>query len=316
MAAPLLPFDEMRQHLARRLAVADEIIVDEIDHGGVAPLRQHGVELGGQLLRRLQPRLPAVQRRDIAELAAIGAAAGELQRAEQIAVEPDEMIGRHRKVGERQALCGFEAHLLGRRGAVLVEAGDQPVRGVADLADVEVIEFRVRFGRARHRWPAERDRLAGSLGAAGDVVNLRRLDVHAADKDGVGPGQIVGAGRPDVLVDKANRPVRGHIGGDQQQALRRHERAHAPEQMVGVGERAEGRRVSREYAKNPARAAGGQWKAQETSQSARCVLVTPRTYRRRSFHRFYHIPIRVRVANRPQLTIFRSARAPWGPATI
>ena len=31
MAAFLLPFDQMRQHFARRLAVADEIVVDEID---------------------------------------------------------------------------------------------------------------------------------------------------------------------------------------------------------------------------------------------------------------------------------------------
>jgi hypothetical protein len=64
----------MRQHLARRLAIADEIVVDEIDHRRMAALRHDGVELGSELRRRFQSRLPAVERRDVAKLAAIWAA--------------------------------------------------------------------------------------------------------------------------------------------------------------------------------------------------------------------------------------------------
>jgi hypothetical protein len=259
---PFLPFDEMRQHLARRLAVADEIVVDEIDERRIAALRQHGVELGGELLRRFQPRLPAVQRRYVAELAAIGTAAGELQRAEQIAIKPDEVIGRDGKVGQRQPLRGLESHLRGRRRAILIEQGNEPVGAVADLADVQIIEIRVHFRCARHRWTAECRHLAGRFRAAGDVVNLRRLNVHAADKDDIGPGEIRGAGRLDVLVNEADRPWLGHIGRDQQQALWRHERAHAAEEMIGVRERAERGRVGGKHAENSACIAGRQRETQ------------------------------------------------------
>ena len=44
-----------------RPCVADEIVVDEIDRLRPRRLRQHGVELGDDLLGRLQPRLAAVE---------------------------------------------------------------------------------------------------------------------------------------------------------------------------------------------------------------------------------------------------------------
>ena len=71
IAAPLLPGDQMRQQLARRFLVADEIVVDEIDRAG-DPGVEHRVEFGEDLLRRFEPGLAPVQRRDVAEFAAIG----------------------------------------------------------------------------------------------------------------------------------------------------------------------------------------------------------------------------------------------------
>ena len=35
------------------------------------------------------------------------------------------------------------------------------------------------------------------------------LDMHAADEHGVGPGELLAAGRPDVLVDEAHLPASG-----------------------------------------------------------------------------------------------------------
>jgi hypothetical protein len=52
----------VRQQLARRLAVGDEVVVDEIDRTQ-RPARQHGVEFGQDLLRLLEARLAAVERR-------------------------------------------------------------------------------------------------------------------------------------------------------------------------------------------------------------------------------------------------------------
>ena len=122
--------------------------VDEIDHRRMRGLRHHGVELGGDLLRRLQPRLTAIERWDVAELAAIRTAAGKLQTADQITAEPDQIVGWQREVGQRQALVGFKTPLRGWRRDTVVEAGNEPVCGVADFADVEIIEVRIKLGRA------------------------------------------------------------------------------------------------------------------------------------------------------------------------
>jgi hypothetical protein len=73
IASLLLPFDQMWQQVQRGLAVADEIVVDEIDGVGDADFT-HLVELGDNLLRRLQPRIAAIEPGDIAKLALIGTA--------------------------------------------------------------------------------------------------------------------------------------------------------------------------------------------------------------------------------------------------
>jgi len=55
-----------------------------------------------------------------------------------------------------------------------------------------------------------------------------------------GQGQLVGARGPGVLVDEARLPRLGQVGGDDQEPLRRHERARAaPEQRIRALERAE-----------------------------------------------------------------------------
>jgi hypothetical protein len=86
IAVLALPVDKLRQHFARRLAVADEIVVDEIYHRRMTGLRQHGVKLGDDLIRGLQPRLAAIKSGYVAELAAIRTPAGELQAADQITI--------------------------------------------------------------------------------------------------------------------------------------------------------------------------------------------------------------------------------------
>ena len=106
-------------------------------------------------------------------------------------------------------------------------------------------------GEADDRRPAQHHDLAGGMGARGNVVDLRRLHVHAADHDDVGPFEFGGGRLADVLVDEADRPVRRHIGRDQQQTLRRHEGAHALHQPIGMIEGAEGRGVVRENAQYP-----------------------------------------------------------------
>ncbi len=252
IAVLFLPGEEMRQHVLGGFAIADEIVIDEIDDRRMPLLLAHGIELGGDLGRRLQPRLSAVKVGNVAELAEIGTAAGELQGQHQVALQRDEVVGRNREILQRQPILGLEAQLCGRARDALVKARDQLIGRVPDLADVEIVDIRVHFGRRRDRRPAQHHDLAGCMRARGDVVDLRGLDVHAADQHGVGPGEI-GVGRlADVFVDEADRPSLRHIGRGHEQALRRHERAHAFHQPVGVVEGAERGGVVRKNAQQPA----------------------------------------------------------------
>ena len=61
VAGSLLPLDQMRQHLLRGLAVADEIVIDEIDGAGGSLGCENRIEFGDDLLRRLEPRLAPVK---------------------------------------------------------------------------------------------------------------------------------------------------------------------------------------------------------------------------------------------------------------
>ncbi len=234
----------------RGLAVADEIVVDEIDHRRMH-LAPHGVEFGGDLLRRLEPRLPAVEAGDVAELAQIRTAARELNRQHQVALERDEVVGRDRKVLQRQPLLGDERQRGRRPRRIGIDQRNDLVGGVAHLADMQVVDLGIHLGRRRGRRAAQRHRLAGRMRAVGDVVDLRGLHVHAADHHHIGPGEIGGGRGVDVFVDETDRPALRHVGGDQQQPLRRHERPHALHQPVGVVKSAEGRGVAREHTQDP-----------------------------------------------------------------
>ena len=240
----------MRQQLARGLAVGDEIVVDEIDRAE-RPARQHGVELGQDLLRLLEARLAAIERRDVAELAAVRAAAGELHRAQHVFAAVDQVIGRDRKVRQRQAVGGLEALLRRRPADIAIERGDQRVGRIADFADMEIVEFAVELRAGGDRRAADRAHLAARMGAARDIQHRLALDVHAADEHRVRPVELALRGRADILIDEPNFPMFRQIGRDQQDALRRHECLHA-HQLVGMLEGAEGRCVARKNAQDAA----------------------------------------------------------------
>ena len=192
-AVPLLPFDEMRQQLERRLAVADEIVVDEIDRAGDAALDQL-VEFGDHLLRRLQARIASVEARNVAELALIRTAARILDAAEEVALDLGQLIGRNRKLRHLDALFGREDDLpLGARN-VARQARDQLIGGVAKFADVKIVERRIVVRTRADRRTAERHRKIEGVRPAADVVHLPTLDVHAADEHRFGPFEV-GVGR-------------------------------------------------------------------------------------------------------------------------
>ena len=134
--------------------MGDEIVVDEIDRGGQAACH-HLVELGGDLLRRLEARVAAVQRRDVAELALVGAAAGELDAAEEVAVELRQLVGRHREFGQLAPLDAWSDDLALRPRRIARQPVEQLVGGVAQLADMKVVEIGIVLRAGRDRRAAQ-----------------------------------------------------------------------------------------------------------------------------------------------------------------
>ena len=188
---------------------------------------------------RLQARLAAVERRDVAELAAIGAARGELQRAEQVFLERQLVVGRQREVAERRrgpwsrAPPGRAAGRGRRRGSRPAGRWRRRARRCGDSRS-----SRYFSGAPEAEEPPSAVTLPWRLGARVDVADLRLLHMHAADEHRVGPGEIRVGRLAEVLVDEAHLPALRQVGGDHQQALRRHEGLHV-HQRVGAREGAE-----------------------------------------------------------------------------
>ena len=242
VAVAHLPLDQVRQEIERGLLVADEVVVHEVDAGGAAG--RDPVELGQHLLRRLEARVAPVERRDVAELARVRAPARELDVGDEVLADVDQVVGRRRELGERQPLGGLEAELALRPARVRVEILEEPVRRVAELAQVQDVGVGVELGASRHRGPAEDDGLAVSMGARDQVEDLRALDVHARGQHRVRPAEVGVRGAPRVLVHEAQLPRRGQVRGDDEKPLGRHERADAAaEERIGMLEGPEGARV-------------------------------------------------------------------------
>src|SRR5262249_57314480 len=99
--------------------------------------------------RGLEPRLPAIKVGNVAEFAQIGAAAGELQSQHEIVLQRDQVVGRDREIVQRNAVLGFQAQLRARARDTLVEAGDELIGRVTELADVKVVDLGIHFRRGR-----------------------------------------------------------------------------------------------------------------------------------------------------------------------
>jgi hypothetical protein len=142
---------------------------------------------------------------------------------------------------------------LRRPGSIARQPRDQVVGRIAQLADMEIVERGIVIRTGADRGAANRDGQIERMRPAADIVHLLTLDMHATDEHRVRPFEVFLGGGTEVFVDETDRPVRGQIGCDQQQALRRHEGPHAVSQGIRVLERAERRRVARKDAQDAPR---------------------------------------------------------------
>ena len=93
------------QHLARELAVADEVVVHQEHHAKALPA-QH-LQLGDHLLRAFGAGYAAEDGDDVAELAQERAAAGELDVGNQHLARVEQVVARQRQHGHVRALHLF-----------------------------------------------------------------------------------------------------------------------------------------------------------------------------------------------------------------
>src|SRR5260221_7836215 len=105
-----LPRDEVGKHLARCFAIADKIVVDEIDCRRTF-LLPYRIEFADDLLRRFESRLAAIKAGYVAEFTTIGAATRKLQSQQQIVSQPHQVISRDRKITEGNTLLRAQLHL-------------------------------------------------------------------------------------------------------------------------------------------------------------------------------------------------------------
>jgi hypothetical protein len=205
VAVAPLPGDQVRQQLLRRPSVGDEVVVDEVNRAVDAAFEQF-VELAGDLSGSLQQRNAAIKAGNVAKFATVGTTTGELDAAQEVAIDLSQFVGRRRAVGERSALVGGQHHLLWRPGAIRGQTNEQLLGRVAQLAEVKVVELAIIVRAGRHRRPAEHGRPAGQVGATTDVVDLPTLNVHAADEHRLGPREVGLASRRQALVDETEPP--------------------------------------------------------------------------------------------------------------
>src|SRR3569832_2153301 len=120
----------MRQQFQCGLAVADEVVVDKIDRAANTAFEQL-VELGRNLLRRLDARVTAVEPGNIAKLALIGTSARILNAAQKVAVELGEFIGGKRKACHVETVGRLEYDLILRARDPSRQPPDQFVGRIA-----------------------------------------------------------------------------------------------------------------------------------------------------------------------------------------
>ena len=198
----LQPRLEPRHQGAQVLAVADEIVVDEIDMAAIAAVVER-LQLGEDLVVGLGARHAAVQLDDVAELAGERAAARILHADVEILLELQQVVARQR------ALRDVDLELLGREHALALAAlpgGDEVRHDVLGLADHLEVGRRVEMRARRDVRAADADRLAVQVRELDQIEEVRLLVEHAADHHQVGPVEVRVGQRLGVAVDEAEVP--------------------------------------------------------------------------------------------------------------
>src|ERR1700732_2965560 len=175
------------------------------------------LQFGQNLIVSLGARHATIQFDDIAELAGERAAARILHAYEEIVIELDQIVTRHR------ALRDVDLEFLGDEHTLAFAAfpgGDEARHDLLGLADHLEVRVRVKMRAGGDVRPTDTYRLAVQVGEIDQVEKIRLLVEHTADHYEIGPVEVRVRQRLGVTVDETNVPMLREHGGDGDQPER------------------------------------------------------------------------------------------------
>ena len=219
VALPLPVDDPVLEGPEDVLLVADEVVVHHHDRPAPPDVVQR-VELLDHPAPRLEAGRPAVERRDVAEGAALRTAAGDLDQHGAVVPDVDEVPPGERRLGEAP-----------KPGAAVddLATGGRGVGRVREHALENIHEAVLRLAAEEDRVAAELVAILRGQRASAEDGHVARVaagnhrlegvpvDDHGRGQDDVGPLEVVVCEGHHVHVDEAQVVVGGHHAGDGQQ---------------------------------------------------------------------------------------------------
>ena len=201
----LLPGRQRARQLEGRLAVPDEVVVDDEDLLA-PPQPPQRVDLRDELRRRLGARPPPVNRDDVAELAFERAPARELDRHRRVGMSRSSRSNRGTGL---PVMSGLSVDPIQPRRRTGFEPGRYLTEAFVHFPDNDVIGQRQqRFGLAA-RVRAADDRSRAQFAAAREnVVRVEALGVHGAEHDQVRALEVRIRQPLERAVDQSEPPAR------------------------------------------------------------------------------------------------------------
>src|SRR5712691_6995487 len=177
------------------------------------------LQFGENLIVSLGARHATIQLDDIAELAGERAAARILHADDEMVIELDQIVTRHR------ALRDVDLEFLGDEHTLALAAfpcGDEVRHDLLGLADHLEVRVRVKMQAGGDVRPTDTYWLAVQVGEIDQVDEIRLLVEHTADHYEIGPVEVRVRQRLGVTVDETDVPMlRQHSGDSDQPEWRR-----------------------------------------------------------------------------------------------
>ena len=209
----LVPLLESHEQWFDQFAIADEVVVREVDPTSIAQVIEL-LQFGKKLIWRFDTWSPAEQFDDVTELAVVRASSRGLHTDVQVVVEVDQVETRSRCGGHIRFVWRFKLAL-----GVTVSPSVQPHRnGQFAFADNDSVRVLVDLWLAGWIRAADDNEFAFCVGSFNPLQDAGLLRQHASCADHISPLPIGFLDWTNVLVSDAEFPLLGKQCSDGHQS--------------------------------------------------------------------------------------------------